>query len=304
MSRIASTTSLLSPDTVRDIQSLQMFARHIVDGLSIGRHASHHKGFSTEFKEHRSYVPGDQLRSLDWKLYAKTDRLYIKQFEEEINLQCMIAIDSSASMNYAGTRANELTKYQYASSLAACIAYLLLRQQDAVGLSRLSGSALDYVPPRSRPNYLQDITTKLVSPPEVVDTPLTESLSNLARRLKGRYLLFIISDLMDDVDHLLKIIKLLRGARHDVVLFQIWDRDELEFPFSSMVEFRDLELSATTQIVNCAQIAAAYRDNAQAFQTRMQSGCREHGIDYVPCLTDMTCSDVLQRFLLDRSRGR
>ncbi len=241
MSRVSANEKLLSPDTVRDIHSLQMFARHIIDGLSIGRHASHHKGFSTEFKEHRSYVPGDQLRSLDWKLYGKTDRLYIKQFEEEINLQCLIAIDCSASMNYAGDRSAGVTKYNFACALAACIGYLLLRQQDAVGLCRLTADATNYLPARSRPNYLQDISRVLLQPTNVADHSLAKSIGDLARRLRGRQLLFIISDLFDDTAELVRILKLLRGARHDVVVFQVWDRDELEFPFNDTVEFNNLE---------------------------------------------------------------
>ncbi len=301
MSRVRADDRLLTVDTVRDIQSLSLFARHIIDGLSIGRHVSHHKGFSTEFKEHRSYVPGDQLRTLDWKLYAKTDRLYIKQFEEEINLMCMIAIDSSASMSFAGSRSNGITKYQYASALAACIAYLLLQQQDAVGLSRLSPHLSENLPPRSRPNYLQDISRVLLSPTQRHDSSLNDDISHLAGRLRGRHLLFIISDFFDEPDALLKTLKLIRGARHDVILLQVWDHDEVEFPFSQMVEFHNLELPTHKQTVNCQQVAQAYRENVRTFREKMTNGCREHGIDYIPCTTSQSVGEVLRTLVNGRS---
>jgi uncharacterized protein (DUF58 family) len=293
---------LLTPETVRDIDALQVFARHIIDGLSIGKHASHHKGFSTEFKEHRSYVPGDQLKSLDWKLYGKTDRLYIKQFEEEINLQCMIAIDCSASMNYSGSKANQLTKYNYACALASCLAYLLLRQQDAVGIHRLNGSQLDHLNPRSRSNYLQDIMRSIIKPIELNDKPLAAELSKLGQRLTGRHLLFIISDLFDDAEQLANMLKLLRGAKHDVVVFQIWDFDEAEFPFTSMAEFHDLEIAGSKTTVNCSQLATAYRSNVKSFVDTLSERCRKHGVDYVMCQTHQTCGSVLQDFLAQRGR--
>ena len=310
----AGPTDLLTPEVVADVQSLHVFARHLIDGLAVGRHASRQKGASTQFKEHRAYVPGDQLRTLDWKLYGKTDRLYVRQFEEEINLQAVLAVDRSRSMLYAGDSSRGLTKYHYACGLAAALAYLLLRQQDAVGMVELSPRSGDpaagYLPPRSRPGYLQEILHHLADgasdtggpPPD--PKPLHDTLAHGLARVRGRSLIFVLSDMLDDPRALAGTFKLARAAGHDVVALQVWDRDEVDFPFDRRVEFRDLEHEGSRQTLDCRSVAGLYRRRAAEFQESLSSACRQHGVDLLRCVSDRPCGEPLREVLSLRGRVR
>ena len=300
-------SEVLTPDIVADVQALQIFARHIVDGFNNGRHASRQNGFSTQFKQHRSYVPGDQIRLLDWKLFAKTDRLYVRQFEEEINLQSMVLVDNTASMNYAGSRAGGVSKYQYGCALSAALSYLMLMQQDAIGAVRLgpiqtANSPSLFLPPRSKPNYLQDILHCLVGDlgATVRYKDFNDSLASVASRLSKRSLLFIISDLLDDTDLLLKTVKLLRSAGNDIVIFQVWDADEEDFPFRENIDFRDLELGSNAQL-DCRAIATRYKKNVAAFQSNMLQKLQSQKIDYVRCLTNQSIGAILRQYLSARN---
>jgi uncharacterized protein (DUF58 family) len=296
-----SVPSLLQAQERDLVSRLQLFARGVVDGLTIGQHRSPHKGFSAEFKEHRPYVQGDEIRSIDWKLYGKTDRLFIRQFEEETNLRCTILVDQSGSMGYRGQSA-EYSKHQYAVRLAAALAYLLMMQRDSVGLGLVDHELQQFLPPRSNPSHLQNLMRALVASSCRTDTRLSEVLTQLAPRIRRRGLLVLISDCFDDVSALVKSLSFYRLDHSEVVVFQIFDRDELEFPFRRRVEFLDLEKPGTRKWIDPAALRKAYLERVDRFQRELEQQTARHRIDLVPCVTDQPHGEVLARYLGSRER--
>ncbi len=224
-------SDLLQADDIDKLSRLQVLARQVVEGFCSGLHRSPHKGFSVEFKEHRAYVRGDETRSIDWKLYGKTDRLYIREYEEETNLRCTLLVDCSGSMAYSGARSHGLTKHGYAIRLAACLAYLLLQQQDSVGLVTFDTRMRQYVPARSRPKHLHAIVNQLIASTPNHETELGGVFHQLVSKLHRRGVVVICSDLFGDVEEILKALAHFRHAKHEILIFQIWDPDELDFPF-------------------------------------------------------------------------
>lgn len=299
-------SELLEPQTVADLSGLLMTARRIVDGLSVGKHASPQKGFSTQFKEHRAYVPGDQLRSLDWKLYGKTDRLYVKQYEEEINLHATILLDASGSMRFAGQASGGLSKLHYASVLAAAAAFVLLRQQDAIGLQVLGGRPVDDLPPRSRGSYLQDILRRLVmqlntpATRDASDQPLHKKIESAASRIRSRSMLIIISDMLDAPELLDSTLRTLAAARHDIWILQTWDRDELDFPYRGDILFRDLENAERSVQVDASGAADLYRRRRGEFQSRLEEVCRRRSARLILSPTDLPPAEPLRNILATR----
>lgn len=297
-------SEVLSSRDIAKFSNLQVLAKGVVEGVCSGLHKSPHKGFSVEFKEHRSYVPGDDIRTIDWKLFGKTDRLYIREYEEETNLRCTILLDSSGSMGYSGSRSNGSTKHDYAVRTAACLAYLMLQQQDSVGLVTFDKQVRRYIPPRARPKHLQAIINELkVQKPEF-ETALSDVFHEMVAKFHRRGLLIIISDLFDDAEKLMKSLAHFRHANHEIIIFQIWDPDELDFPFRQWTQFASLEATANRHLVDPAQIRRAYLEKLAQFRDQLASGCNRHRISLVPMTTDQPHADVLAAYLAIRRRGR
>ncbi|WP_153558551.1 DUF58 domain-containing protein [Roseimaritima sediminicola] len=296
-------TDFLSPEELSKLKHLQVLARQVVEGAASGLHRSPHKGFSVQFKEHRQYVRGDEIRSIDWKIYGKTDRYYIREYEEETNLRCTMLVDCSGSMRYAGSRAAGLSKHQYATRLAASLAYLLLGQQDSVGLVTFDAAVRQIIPPRSRPSHLRAILATLARTEPQRETELGKVFHQLAAKLHRRGLLVVISDCFGDVDELLKAFAHFRHAHHEIIVFQVLDPDEVDFPFQRRTQFRCLEAAGNRQTVDPAQLRQVYIQRLQAFREQLQAGCRRNHIDLVPVTTDMRYADVLAEYLRLRRRS-
>jgi uncharacterized protein (DUF58 family) len=294
----------LTPQDLSRVSRLQMFAKGVVEGVSGGIHRSHHIGASIQFKEHRPYVPGDETKNIDWKLFGKTDRLYIRQYEDETNLRCVIALDQSGSMKYAGTRAKGLTKHEFGMRLAASLAYLLVNQQDAVGLATFDSQVRTFIPPRSRPNHLQVLFQAMDASKPGNETDLGIVLQSLLTHCRRRGLIFLISDCFGDVDSIVKSLGMLRSNYQEIVVFQIWDDDELDFPFQSRTMFRSLEQESNEILVDPTQLARIYQDNLAVFQQALQQGCAKQRIDLIPVRTSDSHSEILSSYLSRRQEIR
>jgi uncharacterized protein (DUF58 family) len=293
---------LISPKDLSRVAKLQMLARQVVEGFCSGRHRSPHKGFSVEFKEHRPYVRGDELRSIDWKVYGKSDRLYIREFEEETNLRCTLLVDRSGSMRYGGERSGGLTKYDYAQQLAASLAYLMLGQQDAVGMVSFDDRPRDQVPPRSRPSHLRALLSALVVDGSKRETDLGGVFHAIAPKLGRRGLVIILSDAMGDVASMTRALAQFRASRHEVLFFQIMDPDEIDFPFSGRIQFRDIENASREQTVDARSLRDAYLQRLQQHETELRDACRRHRVDLIPITTDRPFADALHEYLALRRR--
>lgn len=283
------------------IKNLELLARQVVEGFCSGQHRSPHKGYSVEFREHRPYVQGDEIRAIDWKVFGKTDRVYIREFEEETNLKSTLIVDASGSMNYAGTRSSQ-SKHQYALSLAAALAYLMIGQQDGVGLATFDVQVREFLPPRSRPKHLQAIFAALQRRQPGGETDLGQVLGGLAKKLHRRGLLVLISDCFADSNTLLRALAHFRHAKHEVLVFQVLDPDEVDFPFTGRIRFRNLERAGEQEDIDAAALRDAYREQFDAFQTRLHDGCGRNRIDHVVMTTDMPLADGLARYLAARRR--
>jgi uncharacterized protein (DUF58 family) len=261
-------------------------------------HKSPYHGFSVEFAQHRPYNPGDEIRHIDWKLYGKTDRYYIKQFEEETNLKSYILLDKSGSMQYTS---GKLTKLTYGSYLAAALAYLMLKQQDAVSLTLFDDQVRRFLPPIAKKSHLNLVLGALESTTAGAETRIAPQLHELAEKLKKRGLIILISDLLDDPGEVIHALKHFRHKRHEVLLFHILDRQELDFSFQRQTRFIDLE---NRQFLKTEpwQIQAAYQQLMRQFIEDYKFRCRRNNIDYVTLVTDQDLDLALTEYLQKRSR--
>ncbi|MFK7735633.1 MAG: DUF58 domain-containing protein [Pirellulaceae bacterium] len=289
-----------------ELKSLQLLAKSTVDGLTGGRHRSKHRGSSVEFKEHRAYVRGDAIQSIDWKLFGKSDRFFIRQYEDETSLRGLVLLDQSGSMGYSGTQSSGLTKHDFAVRLAACLATLLVRQQDAAGLVTCDTEMRQLLLPRSTPAHLNAILAELAASRPNGETSLGKALKTTAGRLKkrglGRSLIFLISDCFDDVLQIASAVKLFRHHGHDVTLFQVWDHDELHFPFRNRTEFKSLE-STSQRLVDPNSLRLAYLEKVERFRQDLSSAMRKQRVDVISCLSNQSCTEVLREWLHTRSRA-
>ncbi|MEM8668851.1 MAG: DUF58 domain-containing protein [Planctomycetota bacterium] len=293
---------LISPKDLSRVAKLQLLARQVVEGFCSGRHRSPHKGFSVEFKEHRPYVRGDELRNIDWKVFAKSDRLFIREFEEETNLRCTLVVDRSGSMRYGGERAEGVTKYDYAQQLAASMAYLMLGQQDAVGMVTFDDRPREQVPPRSRPSHLRALLSALAADGSKRETDLGGVFHSIAPKIGRRGLAIILSDAMGDVSSMARALTQLRAARHEILFFQIMDPDELDFPFSGRIQFRDLENTSREQTVDARSLRDAYLQRLKQHEVELRDACRRNRVDLIPITTDRPFADALHEYLALRRR--
>lgn len=278
---------------------LDLRARLVVEGFIAGLHKSPYKGFSVEFAEHRQYMPGDPIRNIDWKVYARRDRFYVKEFEEETNLRAYILVDASASMGYSSSSA--VTKLEYAGSLAAALSYLMLRQQDSVGLVTFTSTIRNYIPPRSVKGHLNVILTELERLRPGETTNVARSLELLAGRIRRRGLIIVLSDLMDDQAAVLSAVKHFRHRKHEVIVFHLLDESETGFPFEEELAFVDMETDEEV-IANSSQIGARYRKVMGDWIAEYRTQCHEHLVEYALLSTSTPYDVALTRFLEKRAR--
>lgn len=290
----------LDPATLARLGMHPLIARLVVEGFINGLHKSPFHGFSVEFADHREYVPGDDLKYLDWALYARTDHYYIKRYEEETNLRTYILLDRSASMAF-GTGA--LTKWDYSCFLATCLAYLMIKQQDAVGLALFGAKPGLIVPPRGRTSHLRQLMSVMINNPPAGGTDVTTSLRAIVRNLKRRGLVVIISDLIDDPQETLKSIRLIGSHRHDVIVFHVQDANELEFGFDGATLFKDMETGEELEI-DPAAVRETYLNQMRELNEFYKKGLTEVGIDYQLINTKQPYDHALAAYLQRRVRTR
>src|SRR5262245_8745681 len=287
----------LDPATLAQVSGLELQARHVVEGFVSGLHRSPYHGFSVEFAQHREYVPGDDIRHIDWKVYARTGRYFLKQYEEETNFVTSLLVDVSESMRYAS---GAVSKYDYACMTAAALAYLLLGQRDSVGLATFDDQVRGYLAPASQPSHLKEIVKVLAPGPGREKTRLAPIFHELAERVRRRGLVVILSDCFDDVPDLLRGLQHLRYQRHEVVVFHVLDAAELDFPFQEPTLFRGLE-SEPELLSDPRALREGYLDEVRAFLTELERGCRDQHIDYVRLRTDTNLGVALASYLAARS---
>jgi uncharacterized protein (DUF58 family) len=286
----------LHPEAIKRISRLELRARHIVEGFLSGMHRSPYFGQSVEFLQHREYTAGDDLRYVDWKVWARQDRLYVKQFEEETNLRCTMLVDVSNSMAYGR---GPLNKYEYACTVAGSLAYLILRQHDAVGCLAFDDQVRTRVPSRSKQNHILSIVEAMnVSEPRD-KTDLYSILRSAAESLPRRGMMVLVSDLLADVEGTLKGLKMLRQRGHDVLVFHVLDDDELDFPFAGPTRFEGLE-SADYLNCNPRALREGYLEALNEFLARVRRGCAGHTVDYALIRTSQPLDAALATFLSNR----
>jgi uncharacterized protein (DUF58 family) len=291
---------LLDPQALARLQGLELRARRIVEGYVAGLHRSPYHGFSNEFAEHREYAPGDDLRYVDWKVYGKSDRFYLKQFEVETNLILYLALDASESMQYQGPHA-AMSKFTYAQCVAAALAFLVLHQRDAVGLAMFDQEIRQLVRPSSSPTQFKHLLHVMEETTAASKTRTGPIFHDLAERLGRRGIVLILSDLFDDVDSMLAGLKHLRHRKHDVIVMQILDPAELDFPFQQVTMFKGLEALGNV-VTEPRSLQTAYQREVQSFLKQVRAGCRAHQIDYVAIRTDQPLDTVLSAFLSARKK--
>lgn len=285
-----------------EIGNLTLRARIVADSANAGMHRSRHHGTSAEFADHKEYSPGDNLRQLDWRAFARLDRDYIKRFEDESNLRGLLVVDSSHSMAYPENAKSigRLSKLEYATTCAGALAYVLARQGDAAGLATFAERLSIRVPSRARRGHLQEILSTLEALKADGPTQLSASLDALSEGLPRRMLVFVFSDLLDGGLESLEAIKRLRARGHDVVLFHVLDGDEIDFPFEDSTLFVGLEDKSEIQI-DARAIRKAYVEEAKRFIEKAESTCRSARVEYVFARTDVSPSRMLAGFLAKRT---
>ncbi|MCW8129811.1 MAG: DUF58 domain-containing protein [Planctomycetota bacterium] len=290
---------VLDTATLARMSNLQLLAKTVVEGFILGLHKSPFRGFSVEFAEYRPYVPGDDIKHIDWKVYAKSDKHYLKLFEEETNLASHVILDASGSMAYGS---GEITKFQYAARMAACLAYFMMGQRDATGLVVFDTEIREILPPRLRPTHLQHIINVVQSCEPGGETDLAQPLHAAAESIKKRGLVVVISDLLGEIDALKGALQHLKFGGHDVIVFQVLDPHELEFPFDNLVEFTDLE---TGQRLRTSGRAAReeYLKEFNAHQEAVRETCGDLKIDHVVYDTRQPLDMALAEYLYRRGRA-
>ena len=289
-------TNYLDPEVLQKLGGLELVAREIVEGLRVGTHRSPLRGFSTEFAHHRQYAPGDSIRSIDWRIFGRTDRYYTKLYEAETNFDCYLLVDASSSMNYTS---GKVSKLEYAKFLAASLAYMVLRQRDSVGLSIFDSKVRAYLPPRSSMSIIMEFDGLLRDIKPTPRTSIAKQLHDITLMIKRRSLVVLVSDLFSDVDDILAGLDHLRFNGHDVVVFHTLDPHELEFPFKGAWCFEGLEEEEplTTQ---AERIREEYLTNFNEYMEALRDGCVSSQIDYNTVNTALPLDDVLSEFVVKR----
>jgi uncharacterized protein (DUF58 family) len=295
----------LRPEVVSKLSNMELRARLVVEGFITGLHKSPYHGFSVEFAEHRQYMPGDEIRRIDWRVYGKTDRFYVKQFEEETNLKSYIFMDTSASMQFASelprSSQRRISKMEYASFVAASLSYLMVQQRDAVGLTLFDSAVRATIPPHATKQHLRRVLVELekITPSETTNS--AAALHQLAERISRRGLVVVLSDLFDDPDKVMAALKHFRHNHHEVIVMQILDPMEISFAFGSDAVFKDMETgeTLTTQPYHLQQ---AYQQAMRTFMERYKRECRENTIDYLLLDTSTSFDVALLHYLNKRQK--
>lgn len=288
----------LDPLTLAKVRGLELQARLVVEGYLSGMHKSPYHGFSVEFAQHREYVPGDDIRHVDWKVYGRTGRFFLKQYEEETNLVCWIVLDISESMEYGS---GEVRKYDYACMAAAALAYLVLHQADSVGFITFDDQVRRFLKPSSQPSHLKEIIHLMNQGGGRQKTRMAPLFHDLAERVNRRALVFIVSDMFDEVSDLLLGLKHLRHKKHEVILWHVLDPAELTFPFQEATLFRGLE-QYPDLLTDPRSLRNSYLEQFGAFVSELKHGCRNQNIDYVQLKTDTPLSVALSSYLAQRMK--
>lgn len=293
----------LDPKTLQRISRLDIRARQVVEGFITGAHQSPYSGFAVEFAAHREYTQGDDLRHIDWKVWSRTDRLYIKEYEEETNLNCTLIVDCSKSMRYGSDAKVPWSKFDHAATAAASLTLLLQRQQDAVGLVTFNNSIRTNLRPNSNPTHLKRIVHELETTSVDDQTDVHQVFGELADQISRRGLVCLFSDLFVDLDVLRRSIEKFRTRRHEMIVFHVMHNDELEFPFEENTLFRGLEMDAELHAEPRA-LQKAYLEVIRRFQNNVQQMCAAAGVDYVLVDTLEPLDAVLARYLTFRQQTR
>jgi len=289
----------LNPSTISKLKSFELKARLVVEGFMVGLHKSLYHGFSVEFTEHRSYMQGDSLRDIDWKVYGKTEKFFIKQYEEETNLKSYILLDTSKSMAFSSE--GNITKSEYACTLAASLSYLMTKQQDAVGLTLYSDEIKKYLPPKSSRPYLQEILKALAEINPSSKTNTAACLNLIAEKIKRRGLVIIISDFFDDVRSILTALKHFRYQKNEVIVFQILDPIEKNFAFGNDAIFKDME-SEEEMTTQPYQIRKAYIEAMEQFISKIKNECLNSNIEYNLIETSQPFDKALYSYFQKRKK--
>ena len=289
-------TQYLDPEVLQSLGDLELIAREVVEGLRVGTHRSQLRGFSTEFAHHRQYAPGDSIRSIDWRVYGRTERYYTKLYEAETNFDCYLLVDASSSMNYGS---GKVTKLEYAKFLAASLAYLVLQQRDSVGLSIFDSKVRDHLPPRSSMGIILEIDRRLREIESTPKTTIAKQLHDVALMIKRRSFVVVLSDLLSDTEDILGGLERLRFDGHNVIVMHTLDPYELEFPFKGAWCFEGLEGEEplTTQ---ADRIRDEYLGRFREYQRVLREGCVASQIEYTTVDTSQPLDTVLNEFLSQR----
>ncbi len=291
--------SLVDPASLMSIRNLELRARLVVEGFWSGLHRSPYHGFSVEFTEYRQYTPGDDPRHVDWRVYARSDRFFIKKFEDETNLRCHLLVDQSRSMSFGKSA---WTKAEYGATLAATLAYFLYLQGDAVGLLTFDAAIREYLPARQRPGHLRQLMLSLGKPPGGTGTNLTPALRRITELIRKRGLVVLISDFLAPIEALESELIALSAAGHEVLVFQILDRAERDFDFEQSAMFEDLE-TGRTLMLDPRAAREAYLRQMNAHSARLRSVCQRLGIGFNVLGTDRPLELALFDFLRERMQS-
>jgi uncharacterized protein (DUF58 family) len=294
-----STEKYLRPEVIRQVARLDLRAKFIVEGFLQGLHASPYQGFSVEFSEHRKYVPGDDLKDLDWNVLARTDKYYLKKFHAETNVIGYLVMDLSASMAY--TYRQELTKFEYGICLAAALGYLMIHQQDPVGLITFDTKIQAALPPKSKRTQLATILGVLASLKPSGQTDVAGCLHQLAAMIRHKSLIMLFSDLLTDPKPVLDSLHHLRHRGNEIILFHILDEAEVHFPFEGIIEFEDVEAPQKLTI-DARNMRGDYLQSLADFQNYYREECAKANIDYVPMDTSVSFDKALLEYLIQRQR--
>lgn len=291
---------LADPATLARIASLELRARAVVEGVISGMHRSPHHGYSVEFAQYRDYSPGDEIRHIDWKVFGRSDRLYVKQYEEETNLKAYLVLDASTSMNY---KSGALSKLEYGAIVSAALSTLLLRQRDSVGLATFSAGIQTFLPAAGTPSQLREMLRRLDTIETAPRTSTGATFHDLAERVKRRSLIVIIGDLFDDPVEILNGLQHFRHRKHDVIVFHTLDRDELTFPFKETVVFEGMEEEGQLP-AEPNGLRKEYLSLFQGYIETLKRGCRELDMDYVFLPTDRPPGTALAHYLSTRMKAQ
>ncbi|HEY2589870.1 MAG TPA: DUF58 domain-containing protein [Tepidisphaeraceae bacterium] len=291
--------SLLEPATLQKISRMELVARQVMDGYVQGMHRSPHIGFAVDFAQHRQYAPGDDIKRIDWRAFAKSERYYIKQYEVSTNLRAHIVLDASGSMGYRG-QSDVMSKFRYGQYLAACLTYLVLHQQDSAGLVTFDNKVREFIPPRSAPSHLMRLLHALDNTKAEKESGIAPLLHEVAERIDRRWMVIVISDLFDEAAPLIEALHHLRHKRHEVILMHTMAHDELEFPFRKWSLFENLEQPDDRLRLDPARMRAIYLENVANHLKAIRDAASKLNISHLLLDTSRPFDDALTAYLAQR----